>query len=678
MVNADNEVLAAFEGLCYEAVSRETLARALRKPDTRRVYRTDWVVQPPSEDGPAHVGASDGCWLIFADDGGVGARLHFHLAGLGQTSVLVQSGDSYQESAGGFQVRPGEPEDFLKLMEAMRGVAPFGCRGVVHLWSLDATIRAESSAAELMRMQAHACGSVLHLVQALGRDVRFNETALYLVTRGAQAVARTDGLQPAQTSIWGLGRTVAQEYPELRCSLIDLEPAARDELVGDLAEELLGDRREREIAFRGRSRHVSQLVRHEVDRPLRAPVIAEGTYLITGGTGALGLHVAGWLVDQGARHLLLVSRNGVSSDAARAAIERWNREGIDVGVISADISQWSETNRVFEEVRRRGAALRGVLHLAGVLEDGMLQRQSWLGFDRVMAAKVAGCWNLHVATRDLPLDFFVAFSSIAAALGSPGQGNYSAANAFLDGLMLWRVRAGLPGLAINWGPWAGAGMAAATKGTLAGLRPLDASDALQAMSALIRQRASQAVVADIDWDLRRQQAAGSGVSHRDLDRLARGGGEPAAAEGTLRTRLKGTASDEQFPLLIRFVQGLVGQSLGMARHESIDVNRGFFDLGLDSLAVTMLRNQLQTSLGTPLPATIAFEHSTVLSLCRFVAECLLGMKTPPDTANPARRATKRRPDSHESMADLDSLSEEELADRLASRLATLKTDHGKH
>jgi myxalamid-type polyketide synthase MxaB len=211
------------------------------------------------------------------------------------------------------------------------------------------------------------------------------------------------------------------------------------------------------------ARHVGKVVLSFACQPTPA-IRAEGSYLITGGIGALGLKIAQELVEQGARHLVLAGRSPASAEAV-AAIAPLRVAGASVQVVQADVGLAQDVTRLLD-VCNKAAPLRGVVHAAGVLDDGVLARQTAERLARVMAPKVRGAWNLHVQTQESSLDFFVCFSSVASLLGSPGQSNYAAANAFLDALVHHRRSLGLPGLSINWGPWAEAGMAAGLRSRL--------------------------------------------------------------------------------------------------------------------------------------------------------------------------------------------------------------------
>ncbi|WP_226594929.1 SDR family oxidoreductase, partial [Microseira wollei] len=230
----------------------------------------------------------------------------------------------------------------------------------------------------------------------------------------------------------------------------------------------------------------------------------DGSYWITGGLGALGLEVAEWLVEKGARQLVLTGRSQVSV-AAKQRISSFEQSGARVLVVKADVSQPNQVVEVLEKIQKELPPLRGIIHAAGVLDDGVLQQQSIERFGRVMAPKVAGAWNLHNLTANLPLDFFVGFSSVAALFGSAGQGNYAAANAFMDGLAHYRQAMGLPGLSINWGPWANVGMAASLESRsrdriqTMGMAAIPVERGLVALEQLLNQSASQVGVMPINW-----------------------------------------------------------------------------------------------------------------------------------------------------------------------------------
>lgn len=374
---------------------------------------------------------------------------------------------------------------------------------------------------------------------------------------------------------------------------------------------------------------------------------ADATYLIAGGTGGLGLAVARWLVEKGARHLVLLSRSGVSSAGQEVAADL-SAKGATVKTMQADVANESDVSRALAEIRDRMPPLRGVIHAAGVLDDRLLLNQDAESFGRVLAPKVLGAWNLHSLTADLPLDFFVLFSSVASVLGSPGQANYAAANAFLDGLAQDRRARGLPSLSINWGPWAEVGMAARTQSARGAasrvMHPLAPAQALAALDRLFEKNGPpQAVAISVDWTQLARSFNGQPPPALIAD-LLKEKAQPAAAKSArdsgprLSTRdLLAVPADRRHALLLDYVQKNLARVMALDAPE-LDPEESLSNLGLDSLMALELQHSLEESLNTKLPLELLMG---VPSLNEFVGRLLEILVKP---------ATEEGPQAAENMA----------------------------
>ena len=337
---------------------------------------------------------------------------------------------------------------------------------------------------------------------------------------------------------------------------------------------------------------------------------ADGTYLITGGHGGLGLAVARWLVEKGARHLVLLSRSG-AFPAGEEVIADLAAEGATVTSIQADISNESDLSRALSEIRCTMPPLRGVIHAAGVLDDHLLVNLDPKSFRRVLAPKILGAWNLHTLTAELPLDFFVVFSSVASVLGSPGQANYAAANAFLDGLAHDRRSRGLPCLSVNWGPWAEIGMAARTMSARGPasrvMHPLAPTQALAALDRLFEKNGPpQAVAMSVDWPLLAHSFNGQQPPALISD-LLREKARPAGAKAPRESgpcmsmqELLAAPQDRRHALLLAHVQKSLAQVMALDAPE-LDPEESLSNLGLDSLMALELQHSLEESFGAKLP-----------------------------------------------------------------------------
>jgi myxalamid-type polyketide synthase MxaB len=415
--------------------------------------------------------------------------------------------------------------------------------------------------------------------------------------------------------------------------------------------------------FMAQAKHIGKVVIRIPDRSTPdTPIRTDGSYLITGGLGALGIQAAHWLVQQGASHLVLTGRRS-PSDKVQQQIDQLEQAGTQVLIAQTNVANAEEVKCLLDTIATSLPPLRGILHTAGVLEDGLLQSQTWEQFDRVMQPKVAGAWNLHALTQQQSIDFFVCFSSISALLGSPGQGNYAAANAFMDALSHHRRALGLSSSSINWGPWGEAGMAASlsnrdqARWAAQGITPIATEQGLQVLGELIERRITQAGVVPIDWS--KFSLPNQGTIPPFLAELLTAA--PTAAPSEIRQQLDSATPIDRRRLLMAHVRSQIAKVLALSSADAIDPQQGFSDLGMDSLMSVELRSRLQSSLECVVPTSLAFDYPTVESMVEYLLEELF----PPDatTTEPAE------PIATATIApDLEALSDSEAEALLISKL----------
>lgn len=357
------------------------------------------------------------------------------------------------------------------------------------------------------------------------------------------------------------------------------------------------------------------------------------SYLITGGLGGLGLKVANWLVDQGARQIVLTGRHDPSLEA-KAAITHLESKGASVLFHAADVCDASAVALLLCEIDRTMGPLTGIVHAAGVIDDGILAEQTWDRLKAVMDPKVRGAWNLHRQTQNIPLDFFICFSSLSGLLGSAGQVSYAAGNAYLDALMQLRRSQQRPGLSINWGAWAGAGMAGrlepASRSRMSerGMHFLSPAKALSAFGYALGLEAPQVAIAAVDWPRL--------VGHVYRDRLPRflenvagikygpavPSSEGKALVGEARAALMAAPEQDRRGILTARLRHIVARTLGFRDAEQIGPQQSFFDLGIDSLSALEIANQIETSFACTLSEEALFECPTLDSLVDHITSLL--------------------------------------------------------
>jgi acyl transferase domain-containing protein/acyl carrier protein len=368
-----------------------------------------------------------------------------------------------------------------------------------------------------------------------------------------------------------------------------------------------------------RARHIGKIVlQHQAARRFGP----RGVWLLAGGLGAIGLRVADWLAERGATTLILLGRHAATAEA-QARIEAIRRRGVRVQVRQIDLATVDDRtlDAIVAEVGNR---IEGIGHLAGVIDDGVLMDQTWERFKHVFGPKVAGAWKLHEFASRHGVQHFLLFSSAAAVIGSPGQSGYAAANAFLDGLAAYRSALGAPAVAINWGVWADAGMAARTgvqgkRLALRMLRPMSPDGCLAAVPRILESGVAQAAVLSISGDL------DDDVAGRRMATLL------SADEASPRVRIAASQTAPSFvetlasvppsrvrTFIVDHLRELARLVLGLSASHFIDEQQPLMKIGLDSLMALELRNKIAEAFGRPLNATLLFDCPTISALADFL------------------------------------------------------------
>lgn len=478
----------------------------------------------------------------------------------------------------------------------------------------------------------------------------FIPASLQVLARGGHFV------EIGKQGIWSPER-MAAERPDVRYHILALDDLMMDspETLGAILQEIVHDVASGALqppplatypmdqapgVFRKmqRAQHIGKIVLQIVPE-LRDLVRADASYLITGGTGGLGTAIAGWLARQGARHLWILGR-GDPSPGARASFRQLEEAGVGIRFGAVDVSSDESLARELREGAKGMPPLGGIVHAAGVVDDGLVPDQTWDRFRSVLAPKVAGAWNLHQLSRESPVDFFVLFSSIASVLGTAGQSGYAAANAFLDGLAHERRRLGLAGLSIQWGAWNEVGMAAR----------LDLARR-QALQARGHEALSPELGCDLFERLLARAPAEAGAFRIDWQRYRTATGLPQAllgevTAGTAARDSTGTTEEttgfldiwlsadrqHQPSLLTRFLHARAAHVLGLEPDADLDPDIPFTRLGLDSLMAVELSHVIRTDLRplVEVPPTVLYDHPTMARLVAYLGRKMTDSSRAPD------------------------------------------------
>ncbi|XVQ15910.1 type I polyketide synthase [Spirillospora sp. CA-255316] len=586
--------------------------------DDAGLYRLTWAPLPAAGTAPA------GPFAVLGTDG------------FGVRGVLA---------AGGADCEPYP--DLAALVAAVEADGPVP--GVVFA----ACPREPADAAVPAAVRA-STGRVLALVQEWLAEERFAGSRLVVLTDSAVATGPDEAGDPVGAAVWGLVRSAQMEHPD-RLVLADVEgglgAAALARALGTdepqlafHADEVLVPRLARAAAQPSRPTEPTESTEStEASEASAGGRFADGTVLITGGTGGLGALLARHLVTgHGARRLVLAGRRGPAAPDAIRLRDDLAGLGAEVTLAACDVADRAELDRLFAAIPAEHP-LTAVVHLAGVLDDGMIDSLTPERIDAVLRPKADAAWHLHELTRDRPDIELVFFSSLANVLGDPGQGNYAAANAFLDGLARHRRANGLPAVSLAWGFWEQrSGMtehltdAEVARMARSGVRGLSSTEGFALFDRALGQ--DEAVLAPVLLDVPALRARGAAQLPSVLRGLVRAPARRAAdrpggeAGGTLADRLAGLPAADGEQLLLDLVAAHVAAVLGHSGTGTLDLRRAFRDLGFDSMTAVELRNRLNTATGLKLPATLVFDHPTAVDLAAYLRTRLLGEAAASGTA----------------------------------------------
>lgn len=643
-----------------------------------------------------------GSWLILADESGVGETVAELLKARGQTCITVKQGDAYESlGSGQFRINIARTGDFRELLaDALTADMP-DCRGVIHLWGLDSTPAEKTSIGSLNADRARGCDSLTRLVQAISTVGWQQSPRLWIATRGAQPINGSVSTSCIQAAQWGMGRTIAAEHPALWGGLIDVDAggSAISSAV-QLVEEILHSDGEDQVAFRRDQRYVARLVKAKPASGRDTIRLQEkGRYLITGGLGDLGLRVARWMADQGARHLILLQRSGLPPRSEWAQVKPGSRLARQIGAVQeieslgatveiAAVDCGDETAMRSYLAGAAAPAIRGVVHAAGVADAQPVFDLDERTLDQVMRPKMRGGWLLHELLKDSPLDFFVLFSSASSVLNSPMLGAYAAGNAFLDCLAHYRRGMGLPAVAVNWGVWSDIGMAARYQEesgrdlTPPGMTAIPPQEGMQILGQLLNAATPQVAVVPMDWStlggtasamLSELTGRSTAISPREAP-IA----EPTAAASPARTApsrdVESTAPRSK-PATASSAGAPPQPADGDARKEEVEsylleqtakvleVSQSELDMrqplnrsGIDSLTAVELRNRIETDLGVRVNVVQFLDGASLADLTMSI----LGELSDSESASDSERLAGAR-------QQLDQMSDETVQALLAEK-----------
>ncbi|WP_343061793.1 type I polyketide synthase [Mycobacterium vicinigordonae] len=630
------KTLATFDGFTVRSLSAAS-GMSWDQLD-KGLYEVVWIAEPArnQDQVPETACSADSSWLILADTSGIGAAVAERLRRCGHRAHLVehQPVNALAEIDGGYALNPRQAEQLRRLLdlhlERERGLA-----GVVDCWPLDIT---SDDATET----AHHIGvfTVLRLVKAFA-DNGAVRPRLHLITGNAQPAPGTESIVADQATIWGLGRVIGhQEFVDYWGGLIDIEPDADTaETAAQICEHVLAGQSEDQIAIRSGQTFVARLRRSgNLTRPFPTKLSPDATYVVTGGSGALGRIVAGYLAERGARHIALLSRSKIPQRsqwsrqtkddphcATVDALRRIEHLGARITTASVDITDADQVRAWVDDHNRDGGQpVRGVVHAAGTVNDQLLVNMSEADFAAVLAVKTTGARILHDVFGGQELEFFVMFGSAGSVIAAPGQGNYAAANAFLDAFAHYRHAQGLPALTIGWGPWS-VGMVEELKleklYRRRGIELITPAAGTRILDRLINQKTASVVAISADWTLARRAGLSGQLPPMFSELGTAAFSAESDAETSILQALSRCAEAERQEVVASHVRRILGAVFEVPAAD-IGSDDILNDIGMDSMMAMDFRTRVNATFGIDLPVLEILRGVSVSSLAMQILSSL--------------------------------------------------------
>jgi acyl transferase domain-containing protein/acyl carrier protein len=522
----------------------------------------------------------------------------------------------------------------------------------------------------LNALTGDALAHSLSLLAPGGRFIELGKTEIWDEKRLAEVNAQTTYLP------LDMGQVFQENPVQVRSCLAQLLQKVEQGQLKTLPSRIFPlSKAEEAFRFMAQARHIGKIV---IAQPVRTRntfehLRADGWYLITGGLGGLGLVFARWMAEHGARALALLGRSEPSI-AAREVLHELEERGTQIRVLQVDVSQMEEMREALAALQLELGPLHGIIHAAGSIRDGVLMQQTWQDLASVMAPKIAGAWNLHQLTRSLPLDFFVLCSSMASLLGSAGQSNYAAANAFLDTLALYRRNRNLPATSISWGPWSRVGLAAReqinARMSAHGMQALSPEQGCAAVAYVLTQDIAHLGVSPIHWPALADLFTGGTAPGFLKALLGEDARRPPSSgqAGSMRSHFAQAHPGQRLSLLTEHIRAQVNKVMGLPPTYRIDERQGFFEVGMDSLMAVELKNLLSNSLQATLPATVIFDYPTISALTAYFAGEVFGWQK--DAEIPSIHERSAEVETREAVLEkLEALSDDQVESLLLEKLA---------
>lgn len=628
--NETGQVLLKIDRMLIKLTNSKSLLREMDRLD-KNYYHIQW--KQDAQYAGKRTGYDTVKTIVFGDNEDMVEKLAGKFSLLGADVAKVDAirqveGSAFEQiHTNCFAVNPEERPDWLQLLKTLVAEGAGNGFQIVYC-NMEHQIDGTKE-----QIPYTAVKGLYQLLQAITKGGYLKNTKVRILTKHVQNV-KLEGEQNVSGSLlWGLAKTVSLEYPELFAGIVDMDDDAMENEA--FLDSLLGTDLQ-ETVVRGQERYVCRLVPHKEYAKKNTsdpaiPVHEDASYLVTGGTGAVGMVYIRQLVKEGARNFILVSRHE-PGEGAQAQIKELKEQGVRICTVCGDVTRFDSIRKAVQEASEKMPPIKGVIHAAGVLHDKMMTELSWDDFQLVLEPKVAGTVYLYQVVKDCRLDFFMMLSSVTSVVGNMGQANYGCANYFMNRFASYLRKQGVPAYTFCWGPWSEGGMAVSSDAVTSnlermGLRPIDKEQGQDMIGEFLKKPYETLLLADVDWDKLKdsmQQAKGKEAFLSELltKKQDKAKQEESSDSKNLKEQLFKLPEGERKTFLCEKLQDTFGKIMGFDKGQ-LSIEEGLSDQGADSLMMFSMNAAVNQMLQLNLTVSVFFDYPNIGKIVEYLLKDVL-------------------------------------------------------
>lgn len=622
--NEKGEIVFEIERLMAKVTERDTLLKEINNSGDRLLYDVEWVEE--SRTNKQAITSEKEKVVLLGNDPDIVDRVHEKLNSYGISSIRVIQGEQYVEPENDvFFISYTRKQDVKKLLEHVASRYEKEKCKFIYISTADETKLNHLTAEQLLGTVEKECSGLLYLVQSITELNYTNKMAIQVITNNVHPIGGA-ATSLYQAPLWGFTEVIRLEHTLLWDGVIDTDLYMLKDDIDEIINEIIYGEDKQVVLRNSRKRYIPRLIRHSKrsagKEELTIRIDDEAAYLITGGTGTIGQVYTEYLIQQGAKNIILVSR-GQAAGSLLETVIAWEEKGVRIRVEKADISSETDISALIQKLKQDNMKIKGVIHAAGIIEDKMIKDQTWNSFENVFKAKVQGTYSLHHALKDENLDFFVMMSSISSVVGNMGQANYTAANYFMNRFAEYRRSLGMPAMSICWGPWEEAGMATSNNRILRnienkGLYGMSKELGKKMIDKVFRKDLSSIIVVDANWELFSQRTDVDEVTaflaNFTTSAFSLGQREMPTAKEDVVAKLHGLSKTERSEYLLGLLHKSAAGIIGFNDVSQLSVDSSFTEQGVDSLMIFSLRNEIKALLHIQIDISVFFNYPSLRKL----------------------------------------------------------------